>query len=141
MPDVELKQRAIARSINVDWAAKDLQEHWQSVKSAVRSLHQKIFYRPLLVAVSKADGGLVLSSEQVLDRLSAIGLTATCNPMGAGKWQGPYSQAFRGASLVVVIADKDEVGRAHAKDVQRSDRKSTRLNSSHIPLSRMPSSA
>ncbi len=80
MPDVELKQRAIARAINKDWSAKDLLEHWQKVKSAVRSLHQKIFYRPLLVAVSKSDGGLVLSSEQVLDRLSAIGFL---DPKGA----------------------------------------------------------
>ena len=31
--------------------------------------------------------------------------------------------------------------RAHDTDVQLSDRKSTRLNSSHVALSRMPSSA
>ena len=30
---------------------------------------------------------------------------------------------------------------AHGKDAGHKDRKSTRLNSSHIPLSRMPSSA
>ena len=29
----------------------------------------------------------------------------------------------------------------HAMEVEQEDRKSTRLNSSHIPLSRMPSSA
>ena len=32
-------------------------------------------------------------------------------------------------------------GKAGAKTVTSADRKSTRLNSSHIPLSRMPSSA
>ncbi|MEY4418611.1 MAG: hypothetical protein RIQ88_1049, partial [Actinomycetota bacterium] len=46
---------------------------WLKVKQEVRALHQRIFYRPLLISVSKSDGGLILSSNQVLDRLAAIG--------------------------------------------------------------------
>ena len=38
------------------------------------------------------------------------------------------------STIVAVFADKDEANKC-------ADRKSTRLNSSHIPLSRMPSSA
>ena len=40
--------------------------------------------------------------------------------------------------------DADNVclyGEGYGKKIQKGDRKSTRLNSSHIPLSRMPSSA
>ena len=42
---------------------------------------------------------------------------------------------------VVIVQDTDGDGRADRTQVFATDRKSTRLNSSHIPLSRMPSSA
>ena len=80
MPIEEDAQRAIARAINLDWTSSDLLSKWNDVKQQVRSLHQKIFYRPLLAAVSKAGDGLELSNEQASDRLSAIGYL---NPEGA----------------------------------------------------------
>ena len=80
MPQEESAQRAIARSVNLDWTADDLLSRWAEVKQQVRALHQRIFYRPLLAAVSKAGDGLELSSEQASDRLSAIGYL---NPEGA----------------------------------------------------------
>jgi glutamate-ammonia-ligase adenylyltransferase len=80
MPVEEDAQRVIARSINLDWTAQELMENWSDVKLQVRALHQRIFYRPLLAAVSKAGGGLELSNEQASDRLLAIGYL---NPAGA----------------------------------------------------------
>jgi glutamate-ammonia-ligase adenylyltransferase len=81
MPESETAQRAIARAINPRWTAEDLQRHWQSVKQDVRSLHQQIFYRPLLSAVAKLDeNALELSNNQAADRLRAIGFA---NPEGA----------------------------------------------------------
>ena len=80
MPIEEDAQRVIARSIHLEWTAEELQENWSEVKLQVRALHQKIFYRPLLAAVSRAGGGLELSNEQASDRLSAIGYL---NPSGA----------------------------------------------------------
>lgn len=80
MPIEEDAQRVIARSIHLDWTAEELLENWSEVKLQVRALHQKIFYRPLLAAVSRAGGGLELSNEQASDRLSAIGYL---NPSGA----------------------------------------------------------
>ena len=44
-------------------------------------------------------------------------------------------QALEAANIASLLI------RADHKDMRRKDRKSTRLNSSHIPLSRMPSSA
>jgi glutamate-ammonia-ligase adenylyltransferase len=73
MPTEPEAQRVIARSVNLDWTAEALLEKWGEVKLQVRALHQRIFYRPLLAAVSKAGGGLELSNEQASDRLSAIG--------------------------------------------------------------------
>ena len=45
----------------------------------------------------------------------------------------------KGERIVIVFEGRDAAGKGGA--IQRLDRKSTRLNSSHIPLSRMPSSA
>jgi len=80
MPKDELTQRSIARSVQVDWTAEQLLARWAEVKIQVRALHQKIFYRPLLAAVSKASGEFELSSEQAVDRLAAIGFQ---DPNGA----------------------------------------------------------
>lgn len=80
MPKDPESQRVVARSISPTWTAEKLISEWTEIKSEVRALHQKIFYRPLLVAVAKAEGGLSLSDEQAMDRLSAIGFT---DPRGA----------------------------------------------------------
>ncbi len=80
MPVEENEQRALARSVNLDWTTVDLLTRWSEVKLQVRALHQRIFYRPLLAAVSKANDGLELSNEQASDRLTAIGYL---NPEGA----------------------------------------------------------
>ena len=75
MPQSEGAQRALARSIDIKWNSEQLLKHWEGVKLEVRSLHQKVFYRPLLSAVAKlGDGGIELSSQQAEDRLGAIGL-------------------------------------------------------------------
>ena len=74
------EQRSIARSINISWSAQEVNSAWSEVKLEVRALHQRIFYRPLLAAVSKAGGGLELSNERASDRLLAIGYL---NPEGA----------------------------------------------------------
>ncbi|OXE35526.1 MAG: bifunctional glutamine-synthetase adenylyltransferase/deadenyltransferase, partial [Phenylobacterium zucineum] len=81
MPQDDAKQRVLARSLAVGSTAEALLDRWQAVKLDVRSLHQKLFYRPLLGAVAKlGDGGLELTSDQAQDRLKAIGFT---DPRGA----------------------------------------------------------
>jgi glutamate-ammonia-ligase adenylyltransferase len=81
MPTSESKRRALARSVDLKLNAESLIEKWESVKVDVRALHQKIFYRPLLSAVSKlGDDSLSLSTDQVRDRLHAIGFG---DPKGA----------------------------------------------------------
>lgn len=73
MPTSEVALRSLARSAGFKSAA-ELLERWESVKAEVRSLHQKVFYRPLLSAVAKlGDNDLSLTSEQAENRLAAIG--------------------------------------------------------------------
>lgn len=61
----------------------------------------------------------VVEGEKDADALAALGLVATTNPGGAGKWLPEFNVHLRGAD-VIVIADRDDVGRNHARGVARS---------------------
>lgn len=54
----------------------------------------------------------IVEGEKDVDALRMRGIPATCNPMGAGKWQGDLDQHFVGAD-VVIIPDNDDAGRKH----------------------------
>ncbi len=82
MPHKVELQRVVARSVNPDWNAEKLLSEWNEIKLSVRSLHQRLFYRPLLVAVAKAESGFTLSDDQVMDRLAAVGFI---DPRGASQ--------------------------------------------------------
>lgn len=59
----------------------------------------------------------IVEGERDVEALAARALiTATCNPMGAGKWREEFAQYFHGADLTIV-ADRDKPGRAHAEAV------------------------
>jgi len=74
MPTSESKLRPLARCRKAPNTVEGLLSEWERVKVEVRALHQKIFYRPLLSAVSRLEGSsLELSDTQVEDRLHAIG--------------------------------------------------------------------
>jgi len=73
--------RALARGSGLATTSDGLLEAWQRVKQAVRTLHERLFYRPLLSAVAALpDDGYALTSEQAEARLAAIGFR---DPRGA----------------------------------------------------------
>ncbi len=57
-----------------------------------------------------------------VERLCALGLSATTSVGGAGSWREDYTQQLVAAKVkqVVVLPDNDDAGRAHAEDVARS---------------------
>jgi hypothetical protein len=61
----------------------------------------------------------VVEGEKDADQLAALGLTATCNHGGAGKWRPEHTAALVAAAVpeVVVVPDNDAPGLAHAKAV------------------------
>ena len=78
-------------------------------------------------------------------RRAVLAGAATILPIGAVRAQAAWKPAS-GVKIIVPAAPggtTDIVARLLAQHLQTAwgDRKSTRLNSSHIPLSRMPSSA
>jgi glutamate-ammonia-ligase adenylyltransferase len=81
MPVSEDSLRALGRSVSTSLTAESLVTEWERVKTEVRGLHQKLFYRPLLSAVAKLDDvSMALSDSQAIDRLGAIGFI---DPKGA----------------------------------------------------------
>ncbi len=71
-----------------------------------------------LPKILKATRVYICEGEEDVKALQILGLTATTNPGGAGKWQEAFSKYFQGKE-VVIIPDNDEAGREHAQDVAR----------------------
>lgn len=98
--------------------------HWVYSMDGVR----RVLYRlPQLIAARKEGPKricLILEGERKVNLAMRAGITATCNPMGAGKWLPEYNRYFEGA-VVCVIPDIDPVdpqlgyspGIKHAQDV------------------------
>lgn len=64
----------------------------------------------------------VVEGEKDVDRLWSLGLPATTNDAGAGKWKDTYAQQLKdvGATEVVCIPDDDDPGRLHMQAVAAS---------------------
>lgn len=80
-----------------------------------------VLYRlpELLQAVQRGETVFIPEGEKDVDNLARLGLVATTNPMGAGKWRPEYSDWLKGAK-VIIIPDNDQPGRKHAQQVAQS---------------------
>lgn len=75
----------------------------------------------VLAAVRAGETVYVVEGEKDVHTLKDLGLVATCNPGGAGKWDATFGRYLRDAD-VVVLPDNDDPGRSHAADVASSAR-------------------
>ena len=78
---------------------------------------RRVLYQ--LREVLRAKSVIVVEGEKDCDTAHTLGLTATCNAGGAGKWRDEYCEPLRG-KRVAIIADADEPGRKHAQQVAAS---------------------
>lgn len=69
--------------------------------------------------IIKAEIVFIPEGEKDADNLRKLGLTATTNPMGAGKWREEYNQYFKDKEIVI-LPDNDESGKSHALQVANS---------------------
>lgn len=78
----------------------------------------RVLYR--LPEILRADPGqwiFVVEGEKDADNLVAVGMAATTNPMGAGKWSKLSDDSALHGRRVAILPDNDAVGRKHALDV------------------------
>lgn len=81
IPTDRSELRRIARGINIAWSAEDLESRLEEVRGSTASLHDSVFYRPLLAATASLSAGEVqLSDEAINSRLKALGFS---DPVGA----------------------------------------------------------
>ena len=72
---------------------------------------------PALIANKEfKDIVFICEGEKDCNNLALLGFLSTCNPMGAGKWKSSFNEYLKDFP-VIIIADKDEVGRKHAEQV------------------------
>lgn len=79
---------------------------------------RRVLYRLPAVLRAVRDGRTIFIAEGEKDAEALVmdGFCGTTCPMGAGKWLPQFTECLRGAN-VVVIADADEPGREHARQV------------------------
>ncbi len=73
----------------------------------------------VLAAVQRGETIYIPEGEKDVDNLVQLGLVATTNSGGAGKWETRFADYLAGVE-VVILPDNDESGRKHADQVARS---------------------
>lgn len=81
-----------------------------------------VLYRlpEILDSISLGDTIYVAEGEKDVLALVGVGRQATCNSGGAGKWRPEFGKILSNAEHVVIVADRDETGYAHADAVAAS---------------------
>lgn len=80
---------------------------------------EPILYRLPEILATAPRAVWIVEGEKDAESLGRIGLVATCNPMGAGKWRDHYSDTLRGRHTII-IPDNDQPGREYAYQVAQS---------------------
>lgn len=83
---------------------------------SVKDVRQVPYNLPQLLNAPWNQHVFIVEGEKDVLRLNSLGLVATCNAGGAGKWPDELSKHFEGRR-VVILADNDEAGHKHADKV------------------------
>lgn len=78
---------------------------------------ERVLYN--LPEVIKANEVWIVEGEKDADNLMELGIVATCNVGGAGKWMDGYTEYLAGKNIVI-CGDNDEPGQKHVKLVFES---------------------
>ena len=71
----------------------------------------------LLEQIAAGHPVVIVEGERKADLLWSWKIPATCCAGGAKKWRAEHAASLRGASVVAVLPDNDDVGRQHAEAV------------------------
>jgi hypothetical protein len=82
----------------------------------LKGVRRVLFHLPALLAADSATTVYVVEGEKDVLALEQLGMVATTNPGGAGKWRRDFAESLRGRQ-VVLLPDNDESGRTHMEQV------------------------
>ncbi len=81
----------------------------------LKGINKKPLYRlPEWINTSKEERVFIVEGEKDVDNLFKLGIKATCNAGGAGKWMPGYTKLLEGRS-VAIIPDNDGPGKRHVE--------------------------
>jgi len=80
---------------------------------SIKGVRRVLYYLPEILQASMV---VLVEGEKDVDALRGLGIVATCNPGGAGKWSDEYTKKLEGKD-VVLIPDNDLKGREHMAKV------------------------
>jgi hypothetical protein len=108
----------------VRYEPKDFRQRRPDVKGGwiwnLEGITPVLFHLPdMKTAVCYGDCVYIAEGEKDCLNLWGIGLVATCNSGGAGKWRPEYSEFLRSAHIII-IPDNDSPGYKHAKEIADS---------------------
>jgi hypothetical protein len=83
-------------------------------KWSIRGVRPALYRLPQLLK-RQNEPLFICEGEKDVHTFESLGLLATCNPMGAGKWRTAYTDTLRPRQgQVVIVPDNDDPGRKHA---------------------------
>ena len=94
----------------------DGQGGWRAGMNGIKPIPYRL---PELLACDLGSPIFVTEGEKDADSLARLGLVATTNPFGAGKWPSDFAPYFADRT-VHILPDNDEPGRKHAAGVARN---------------------
>ncbi|OPX88285.1 MAG: Regulatory protein RepA [Pelotomaculum sp. PtaB.Bin104] len=71
----------------------------------------------LLKALAGNELVFIAEGEKDVDNLFSVGLSASCNHGGAGRWTQTHTQYFPTGADIIILLDNDEPGREHSVKV------------------------
>lgn len=81
---------------------------------------ERVLYRlPELLATDPRQTVFIAEGEKSADAVAGLGLTATTNPQGAGRWRASYNHWLQDRP-VVILPDNDDEGHKHAQEVAQA---------------------
>lgn len=99
--------------------AADGRGGWINGKGCMNGVRRVPYRLPELLAADPTSVVYIVEGEKDADRLAALGLVATTNSGGTGKWIPEFSDHLIGRR-VCILPDNDDAGRKHANQVAQS---------------------
>ncbi len=125
-----LKAGDYIKSANGDWV---IPKNGEVAEREFPTCRHVLFHLPKLIATaSSGETVYLVEGEKDVETLEAFDLIATCNPMGALKWDESYTETLRGRR-VVNLRDNDEAGAKHAAMVAEALQEVTIFSSLLLP--------
>ena len=125
-----LKAGGYIKGTNGDWV---IPKNGEPAEREFPVCRHVLYRLPRLIATAGTGETVYLvEGEKDVETLEAFDLIATCNPMGALKWDESYTEMLRGRR-VVNLRDNDEAGAKHAAMVAEALRGETSFASVLLP--------